>query len=143
MPRKAFVRVCKIWGVAEHALHVWCSTLSVVSTVSRVDLTDRANITQGPRSPKDTTRWTATRLVCIRFPPHTHIADMRTNIDIDDDLLAKAMAATGLTTKKATVEEALRRLVLRRDRLDALSDLAGIGWEGDLPSMREGRATDR
>jgi Arc/MetJ family transcription regulator len=64
---------------------------------------------------------------------------MRTNIDIDDDLLAKAMAATGLTTKKATVEEALRRLVRRRERLDALADLRGLGWEGDLEAMREGR----
>jgi Arc/MetJ family transcription regulator len=67
---------------------------------------------------------------------------MRTNIDIDDGLLAKAMAATGLTTKKATVEEALRRLVRRRERLDALAGMAGLGWEGDLPAMRKGRTTD-
>ncbi len=52
---------------------------------------------------------------------------MRTNIDIDDELLAKAMAATGLTTKKATVEEALRRLVCQRERADALADLRGLG----------------
>ena len=38
---------------------------------------------------------------------------MRTNIDIDDDLLTEAMAVSGLSTKKATVEEALRRLVQR------------------------------
>lgn len=68
---------------------------------------------------------------------------MRTNIDIDDELLAKAMAATGLTTKKATVEEALRRLVRRRERLDALADMSGLGWEGDLSAMREGRKVDR
>lgn len=67
---------------------------------------------------------------------------MRTNIDIDDDLLAQAMAATGLATKKATVEEALRRVVRRRDRLDALADLAGLGWEGDLGAIREGRDAD-
>lgn len=64
---------------------------------------------------------------------------MRTSIDIDDELLAKAMAATGLATKKATVEEALRRLVQRRERLDALTDMSGLGWEGDLSAMREGR----
>ena len=64
---------------------------------------------------------------------------MRTNIDIDDDLIAEAMAATGLATKKATVEEALRRLVRRHKRLDALSDMAGLGWDGDLDAMREGR----
>jgi Arc/MetJ family transcription regulator len=36
---------------------------------------------------------------------------VRTNIDIDDALIAEAMAATGLSTKKAVVEEALRRLI--------------------------------
>jgi Arc/MetJ family transcription regulator len=64
---------------------------------------------------------------------------MRTNIDIDDELLAKAMAATGLATKKATVEEALRRLVRQREQADALADLRGLGWDGDLAAMREGR----
>jgi Arc/MetJ family transcription regulator len=65
---------------------------------------------------------------------------MRTNIDIDDALLAEAMAATGLATKKATVEEALRRLVLTKSRRDALESIRGIGWPGDLDAMREGRA---
>ena len=64
---------------------------------------------------------------------------MRTNIDIDDDLLTEAMAAAGLTTKKATVEEALRRLVQRHQRRDALSDMTGLGWDGDLAAAREGR----
>ena len=59
-------------------------------------------------------------------------AAMRTNIDIDDDLLAEAMAATGLPTKQATVEEALRRVVLRHRRRAALADMASLGWEGDL-----------
>ena len=67
---------------------------------------------------------------------------MRTNIDIDDDLLAEAMAATGLETKKATVEEALRRLVHRHRRQVAFADMAGLGWEGDLAAMREGREFD-
>jgi Arc/MetJ family transcription regulator len=61
---------------------------------------------------------------------------MRTNIDIDDDLLREAMAASGLSTKKATVEEALRQLVLNHHRRKALDSLAGIGWEGDLDKMR-------
>ena len=63
---------------------------------------------------------------------------MRTNIDIDDELLAEAMAAAGLATKKATVEEALRRLVQRHRRRSALADMAGLGWEGDLAAMRGG-----
>jgi Arc/MetJ family transcription regulator len=62
---------------------------------------------------------------------------MRTNIDIDDELLAEAMEATGKPTKKATIEEALRRLVVRHRRRRALENLAGIGWEGDLDEIRE------
>ena len=64
---------------------------------------------------------------------------MRTNIDLDDALLAEAMAAAGLATKKATVEEALRRLVAEHRRRHALEDLAGLGWDGDLDAMREAR----
>lgn len=67
---------------------------------------------------------------------------MRTNIDIDDGLLAEAMAATGLATKKATVEEALRRVVRRHQRQAALVDMAGLGWDGDLAMMRNGRDSE-
>ncbi len=63
---------------------------------------------------------------------------MRTNIDLDDELMAQAMEATGLKTKKDTVEEALRRLVENSRRRRALDNLRGIGWEGDLDQMREG-----
>lgn len=64
---------------------------------------------------------------------------MRTNIDIEDTLLADAMRVTGLSTKRATVEEALRRLVQSDQRRRAVMDMAGLGWDGDLDSMREGR----
>ena len=67
---------------------------------------------------------------------------MRTNIDIDGALLAEAMTIAGLETKKATVEEALRQMVQRQRRLDALADLTGLGWEGDLDASREGRFND-
>ena len=46
---------------------------------------------------------------------YTLMVLMRLNIDIDDDLLAEAMAATGATTKRATVEEALRTLIRAHD----------------------------
>jgi len=73
------------------------------------------------------------------LPLSTHRQAVRTNIEIDDGLMAEAMAATGLATKKATVEEALRRLVRRHRRQAALIGMAGLGWEGDLGAMREGR----
>jgi Arc/MetJ family transcription regulator len=68
---------------------------------------------------------------------------MRTNIEIDDDLLAAAMKATGLPTKRATVEEGLRLVVRLRGQIAALDDLAGLGWDGDLAEMREGRRLGR
>ncbi|WP_106753724.1 type II toxin-antitoxin system VapB family antitoxin [Pannonibacter carbonis] len=63
---------------------------------------------------------------------------MRTNIDIDDDLMTKAMAVTGLSTKKAVVKEALRRLVKDEELRAVIRDIKGIGWEGDLDEMRDG-----
>jgi Arc/MetJ family transcription regulator len=64
---------------------------------------------------------------------------MRTNIEIDDELLKEAMAATGQTTRRSTVEQALRTVIPLRGQRQALEDLKGIGWEGDLDAMREGR----
>jgi len=75
---------------------------------------------------------------------YTHLVPqaMRTNIEIDDKLLAEAMAVSGLATKKATVEEALRRLVQQNRQRQAIANLAGLGWEGDLERMRMGRVND-
>jgi Arc/MetJ family transcription regulator len=56
---------------------------------------------------------------------------MRTNIDLDDDLLSRAMALTGKRTKKAVVEEALRTL-LRLHGQREVRDLRGkLRWEGE------------
>lgn len=68
---------------------------------------------------------------------------MRTNIEIDDELLSHAMTATGLTTKRATVEEGLRLLVRLRGQMRALADIKGLGWEGDLNEMRRSRHRGR
>ncbi len=64
---------------------------------------------------------------------------MRTNIDIDDALMDAAMQAAQLPTKRATVEEALRRLVRQHRQQQALADLRGLGWEGDLSAQRAAR----
>ena len=54
---------------------------------------------------------------------------MRTNIDIDDDLMAAAMAAGGFKTKREAVEEGLR-LVSRRKFYDGLLALRGqLQWD--------------
>jgi len=61
---------------------------------------------------------------------------MRTNIDIDDKLMAKAMKAAGTKTKKETVEEGLKALVRRGDMQKLLALQGKIKWEGDLDAMR-------
>ena len=65
--------------------------------------------------------------------------DMRTNIEIDDELMTGAMAALGLSTKKAAVAEALRLVVAGHQRNQAIEAMHGSGWVGDLDRMREGR----
>ncbi len=61
---------------------------------------------------------------------------MRTNIEIDDDLMAEALTATGAKTKREAVETALRQVVRAERQLRALQGLKGLGWEGDLDDMR-------
>ncbi len=67
---------------------------------------------------------------------------MRTNIEIDDELMRQAMSLTGKFTKKAAVEEALRLSVQLDRQAQALRRLWGIGWEGDLQEMRAARFPD-
>lgn len=64
---------------------------------------------------------------------------MRTNIDIDDKLMARAQRASGLPTKKAAVEEALRLLVRLKEQEEILRLAGKVHWQGDLDSSREGR----
>jgi Arc/MetJ family transcription regulator len=64
---------------------------------------------------------------------------MRTNIVIDNSLMQRAMKATGLSTKRAVVEEGLRLLIKVKGQ-EGIRRLRGkIEWEGDLGAMREGR----
>jgi Arc/MetJ family transcription regulator len=64
---------------------------------------------------------------------------MRTNIDIDEQLLADAQAIAGTTTKKATVEHALRELIRRKQRRQVRDLLGTVDWIGDLDESRGGR----
>ena len=64
---------------------------------------------------------------------------MRTNIVIDDELMADALKVSGLATKKDVVEQGLR-LLIRRSQQQAIRNLRGkIKWEGDLDEMRGGK----
>jgi Arc/MetJ family transcription regulator len=61
---------------------------------------------------------------------------MRTNIEIDDELLERARAVAGTRTKKATVELALRVLAARGDRASTLDLRGSVAWHGDLDDSR-------
>ena len=61
---------------------------------------------------------------------------MRTNILIDDLLMAEALQLTGLTTKREAVELALRTLVEIR-RQEKIRQFKGrLKWEGNLDEIR-------
>ena len=61
---------------------------------------------------------------------------MRTNIEIDDKLMADALKATGLTTKKAAVELGLRTLIQLK-RQEGIKRYRGkLEWSGNLDDMR-------
>jgi Arc/MetJ family transcription regulator len=64
---------------------------------------------------------------------------VRTNIDIDDSLLVRAAEIAGTSTKKSTVETALREFIRRHEMRRMLELRGNFDWEGDLQEMRRGR----
>ena len=66
----------------------------------------------------------------------------RTNIDIDEDLVAEVMRRYGLKTKREAVDFALRKAAPKITPED-IDSLRGIGWEGDLEEMRMGNDPER
>lgn len=61
----------------------------------------------------------------------------RTNIEIDDELVAEAMRRYGLSTKRAAVDLALRRLVGDAMSQKEALEMEGSGWDGDLDDLRK------
>lgn len=64
---------------------------------------------------------------------------MRTNIVIDDKLMADALKASGYSTKKEAVEQALKLLVSRSQQQHIRKLRGKLKWEGDLDEMRGGK----
>jgi Arc/MetJ family transcription regulator len=64
---------------------------------------------------------------------------MRTNIDIDDDLMRQAMRRSDATTKRGVVEEALRLLIQTRSQGSVRRLRGKVAWEGDLAGSRTER----
>ena len=61
---------------------------------------------------------------------------MRTNIEIDDALIAEVMVAFGAKTKREAVHMALENAARKARQLRAWDELRGTGWDGDLDDMR-------
>ena len=65
--------------------------------------------------------------------------NMRTNIVLDSKLVEAALKATGLKTRRALVDFALRELLRHKQQKKLLSLKGKVNWEGDLTQMRTGR----
>lgn len=65
---------------------------------------------------------------------------MRTNIDIDDEVLREVQRLTGAGTKREAVDLALRELVARYERAKILELRGKVRWEGDLNASRTARS---
>ena len=64
---------------------------------------------------------------------------MRTNIEIDDELMQQAMRSTGERTKKAVVDAALRLLVRTHSQIGIRRLRGKVQWHGHLNKSRQGR----
>ena len=64
---------------------------------------------------------------------------MRTNILIDDKLMRDARRATGLRTKRETVERALETLLRLSKQAEIRKYRGKLQWQGDLDQMRKDR----
>ncbi|MDR1949971.1 MAG: type II toxin-antitoxin system VapB family antitoxin [Spirochaetaceae bacterium] len=64
---------------------------------------------------------------------------MRTNIDLDETLVEKAMEITGISTKKAVVNMILGEYIRKNNQKNILKYRGEKIWEGDLEQMRENR----
>ena len=73
-------------------------------------------------------------LACVSFVKPVH--KVRTNIEIDDSLMAATLQATGLRTKREAVELGLQTLLRLRQQSEIKSLRGKISWEGDLDAMR-------
>jgi Arc/MetJ family transcription regulator len=60
----------------------------------------------------------------------------RTNIDIDDRLVERAMSIYRLRSKREAVDFALRRLVGEQMTREEMLAMEGTGWDGDLDEIR-------
>ena len=62
---------------------------------------------------------------------------MRTTLNIDDEVLEAAMTLARGRTKTEIINEALRRFVRAKRRLQLLELQGQVEWEGELDDLRK------
>jgi Arc/MetJ family transcription regulator len=62
---------------------------------------------------------------------------MRTTLNIDDEALQAAMKLAGGRTKTEIINEALRRFVRAKRRLQLLDLRGKVEWEGEVDDLRK------
>ena len=63
----------------------------------------------------------------------------RTNVVLDDNLVEDCIKATGIKTKKALIDHALRELLRHENQIKILDLKGNINWEGNLDEWRQDR----
>jgi len=67
---------------------------------------------------------------------------MRTNIEIDDELMARTLKMSGAKTKRAAVEAAMEFFVKIKAQAGIRELFGKVQWEGDLEESRKNRLPD-
>ena len=70
---------------------------------------------------------------------HREVLTMQAHLTIDDRLMQRALAVSGLQTEQKTVEEALRLLVRFKEQERIRAARGKLPWDGNLDSMRRDR----
>ena len=63
----------------------------------------------------------------------------RTNVVLDDKLVEDCMKATGIKTRRALIDHALRELLRHENQIKILKLKGNVQWEGNLKEWRRGR----
>lgn len=64
----------------------------------------------------------------------------RTNVELDENLVNDCVKITGIKTRKALIDHALRELLRHERQLELLKLKGNIGWEGNLDEWRQDRS---
>jgi len=63
----------------------------------------------------------------------------RTNVVLDDNLVQDCIKATGIKTRKALIDHALKELLRHENQIKILDLKGNINWEGNLDELRQDR----